>query len=157
MRPETKRLVDRLATRDGTTQSAMAEYLIEQGIAVRQVLDAMGKTLEEIEHGNADAALRRRGYSRHRIVIGDKAYGFWTEPGFPIETAGFTPWKEGELKTLYPDYDEAAPAPEVLPPVPPELAGIDPDRLVLVPIPGGGWKWEVGKAGWSSAQEGENK
>src|SRR5262249_24722504 len=81
VRPETKRLVDRLATRDGTTQSAMAEYLIEQGIAVRQVLDAMGKTLEEIEHGNADAALRRRGYSRHRIVIGDKAYGFWTEPG----------------------------------------------------------------------------
>ena len=84
VRPEIKRLVDRLATANGTTQSAQGEFLIEQGIAVRKVLDAMGKTLEEIERGNADAALRRRGYNHNRIVIGDKAWSFWTEPGFPI-------------------------------------------------------------------------
>jgi hypothetical protein len=159
VRPETKRLVDRMATRDGTTQSAMAEYLIEQGLAVRQVLDAMGKTLEEIERGNADAALRRRGYNHHRVVTGGKAWGVWTEPGFPTPTTGFKAWEQGELKALYPDYDEAAPVSEVteLPPLPPEMAGIDPNRLYLIPVPGGGLKWMVAKVGRSSSQEGEHK
>jgi hypothetical protein len=156
VRPETKRLVDRLATRDGTTQSAMAEYLIEQGIAVRQVLDAMGKTLEEIEQGNTDGAMRRRGYVSHRIMAGGRTWLLWTEPGFPIPTSGFKPWGPGELKALYPDYDETAPVSEAIqpPPVPPEFAGVDPDLLYLVAEPGGGWKWAVAKRG---RQEGETK
>jgi len=141
VRPEIKRLVDQRATANGTTQSAQAEFLIEQGLAVRQVLDAMGKTLQEIERGNVHAALRRRGYNHHRIVIGEKAWGFWTEPGFPIPTSGFKPWREGELKAAFPDYDDDAPAPVEPPPLPPDMAGIDPDRLYLVPVPGAGWKW----------------
>ena len=86
VRPETKRLVDRLATRDGTTQSAMAEYLIEQGLAVRQVLDAMGKTLQEIESGNVDAALSRLGYRpwRWRETVDGKTWTAWCEPGHPL-------------------------------------------------------------------------
>jgi hypothetical protein len=154
VRPALKRLVDRMATANGTTQSAAAEFLIEQGLAVRQVLDAMGKTLEEVEQDNTDAALRRRGYNRHRFVAGGRAWFFWTEPGFPIPTGGFKPWAEGELKALYPDHDEAASAPAELPPVPPELAGIDPDLLYLVEVPGEGWKWAVAKRG---RQEGEDK
>jgi hypothetical protein len=159
VRPALKRLVDEMATANGTTQSAQAEFLIEQGIAVRQVLDAMGKEAEEIAQGNADAALQRRGFNRHRILIGDKAWSFWTEPGFPIPTGGFKRWEEGELKALYPDHDEAAPVSEVIepPPLPPEMAGIDPDRLYLVAVPGGGWKWAVAKVGRSSSQEGENQ
>src|SRR5215471_14579986 len=108
VRPNIKRLVDKLATANGATQSAQAELLITQGLAVQRVLDAMGKTAEEIERGNVDAALRRRGYNHHRIVIGDKAWGFWTEPGFPIPTSGFKPWREGELKAAFPDYDDDA-------------------------------------------------
>jgi hypothetical protein len=153
VRPALKRLVDRVATANGTTQSAAAEFLIEQGIAVRQVLDAMGKEAEDIAQGNADTALRRRGYNRHRFVAGGRAWFFWTEPGFPIPTSGFEPWAEGELKALYPDYDEAASAPTELPPVPPELAEFDPDLLYCEWVPGG-WKWMVAKRG---RQEGENK
>lgn len=159
VRPEIKRLVDKMATANGFTQSAQAEALIELGLAMRATLDAMGKETEEIAQGNADAALRRRGYNHHRILIGDKAWSFWTEPGFPIPTSGFKPWREGELKAAYPDYDEAAPVSEVIepPPLPPEMAGIDPDLLYLVQVPGG-WKWAVGKAGRSSSSgEGENK
>lgn len=88
VRPETKRLVDRLATRDGTTQSAMAEYLIEQGIAVRQVLDAVGKTLQEIESGNlrnVHAALLRAGFTveRWRDPADGKIWKSYREPGYP--------------------------------------------------------------------------
>src|SRR5262245_29666762 len=86
VRPETKRLVDRLATRDGTTQSAMAEYLIEQGLAVRQVLDAVGKTLQEIESGNlrnVHAALLRAGFTVERYPVGNKIWKAYREPGYP--------------------------------------------------------------------------
>ena len=157
VRPEIKRLVDRLATANGTTQSAQGEFLIEQGIAVRKVLDAMGKTLEEIERGNADAALRRRGYNHNRIVIGDKAWSFWTEPGFPIPTSGFKPWREGELKAAFPDYDDAAPDSVEPPPLPPDMAGIDPDRLYLVPVPGEGWKWMAASPRAGAGPKGETK
>jgi hypothetical protein len=155
VRPALKRLVDQMATTNGTTQSAAAEFLIEQGIAVRAVLDAMGKTLADIERGNADAALRRKGYTPIRTTKGK----LWAEPGFPIPTSGFEPWAEGELKALYPDYVETVPGAEVIepPPLPPEMAEIDPDRLYLVSVPGGGWKWAVAKVGRSNSQEGENK
>jgi hypothetical protein len=84
VRPSTKQLVDRLATRDGTTQSAMAEYLIEQGIAVRQVLDAMGKTVEEIQSGNVHAALLRAGFAVERYTDPDgKIWKAYREPGYP--------------------------------------------------------------------------
>ena len=84
VRPSTKQLVDRLAARDGTTQSAMAEYLIEQGIAVRQVLDAMGKTVQEIQDGNVHAALLRAGYTVE--CYSDPTGKIWKayrEPGHP--------------------------------------------------------------------------
>ena len=86
VRPEIKRLVDRLATANGITQSAQAELLIEQGVAVRQVLDTMNKTLEEIERSdvtNINAALWRRGYRPWREWIDGKAWTAWCEPGHP--------------------------------------------------------------------------
>jgi hypothetical protein len=157
VRPRIKQLVDRQATANGITQSAQAEFLIEQGLAVRQVLDAMGKTLEEIERGNAEAALRRRGYNHHRVVTGGKAWSVWTEPGFPLPTSGFKPWAEGELKATFPDYDENTPDPVELPPLPPDMAEIDPDRLYLVPVPGEGWKWTVAPPRGGAGPKGERK
>jgi hypothetical protein len=96
VRPALKRLVDQMATANGTTQSAAAEFLIEQGIAVRQVLDAMGKEVEDIAKGNADAALRRRGYQSHRVVAAGRAWTVWAEPGFPMRTSGFEAWTAEE-------------------------------------------------------------
>jgi|AmaraimetFIIA100_FD_contig_123_41389_length_5593_multi_4_in_1_out_0_2 hypothetical protein len=161
VRPQIKRLVDKLATANGITQSAQGEMLIEQGIAVRQVLDAMSRETVEIERGNADAALRRRGYSRHRMLIGDRVWNFWTEPGFPITTSSFRPWRKGELKAAFPDHDEDGPPEGVIeieePPLPPEMAGTDPDRRYLEWVKGEGWKWRVAKAGWSSSPEGKTK
>jgi hypothetical protein len=160
VRPEIKRLVDKLATANGITQSAQGEMLIEQGLAVRQVLDAMGKEMEEIERGNVEMALRRKGYTPIYTVKDGKEWKLWAEPGYPgIQTSGFEAWQPGELKAAYPDYDEDAPS-EVteLPPLPPEMAGIDPDRLYLEMVKGEGLKWRVGKAGWPSSRgEGENK
>jgi hypothetical protein len=83
VRPEIKRLVDQRATANGTTQSAQAEFLIEQGLAVRQVLDAMGKTLAEIEQSNVTAALWRLGYRPWRESIDGKTWTSWCEPGHP--------------------------------------------------------------------------
>ena len=161
VRPEIKRLVDKLATANGFTQSAQAEFLIAQGLNIQRVLDAMGKTLEEIERGNADAALRRRGYSHHRIVIGDKAWSFWTQPGLPIPTSGFKPWREGELKAAFPDYDEDGPPEGVIeiqePPLPREMAGTDPDRRYLEWVKGEGWKWMAASSRAGAGPKGETK
>lgn len=89
VRPDIKRLVDKLATANGITQSAQGEFLIEQGLAVRQVLDAMGTTLEEIERGNVEAALRRLGYRPWRVTGSDgKVYKAWCEPGHPAARVG---------------------------------------------------------------------
>ena len=86
VRPEIKRRVDELATINGITQSAQAGFLIEQGIAVRQVLDAMGKTLAELERGNVDSALPRLGYQpwRWRETVDGKTWTAWCEPGHPL-------------------------------------------------------------------------
>ena len=100
IRPALKRQIDRLATINGTTLSAQAEYLIEQGLAVRQVLDAMGKEVEDIAKGNADAALRRRGYQSHRVVAAGRAWTVWAEPGFPIPTSGFEGWTAEEAEAM---------------------------------------------------------
>jgi hypothetical protein len=43
------------------------------------------------------------------------------------------------------------------PPLPPEMAGTDPDRRYLEWVKGEGWKWRVAKAGWSSSPEGKTK
>jgi hypothetical protein len=83
VRPQIKRLVNRLATANGTTQSAAGELLIERGLAVQTVLDAMGKTLEEVERGNVEAALWRLGYRPHREMIDGKVWKSWCEPGHP--------------------------------------------------------------------------
>ena len=83
VRPEIKRLVDQRATANGTTQSAQAEFLIEQGLAVRQVLDAMGKDLMALERGNVDSALWRLGYRPWRESIDGKTWTSWCEPGHP--------------------------------------------------------------------------
>jgi hypothetical protein len=86
VRPQIKRLVDRLATENGVTQSAQGEFLIQQGIVVQQVLDALGKTLQEVERGDpkaVKAALWRLGYRPRREWIGGKVWTSWCEPGHP--------------------------------------------------------------------------
>jgi predicted transcriptional regulator len=89
VRPDIKRRVDKLATANGITQSAQGEALIEQGLAVRQVLDAMDKTLAEIEAGNVHAALLRLGYSVERYTDPNgKTWMAYREPGHP---AGVSP------------------------------------------------------------------
>jgi hypothetical protein len=173
VRPEIKRLVDKLATASGITQSAQGEMLIEQGIAVRQVLDAMGKEADDIARGNVEVALRRLGYQRHRIAIENRVWSFWAEPGFPIarvfgstpvaqsQGGDFEPYKEGELKQHYPDWSDDAPdAPDELPPVPSHLAAVDPDTLYLEWSSNEGWTWKEGRAGWQkkpNPPEGETK
>ena len=108
VRPALKRLVDQMATANGTTQSAAAEFLIEQGIAVRQVLDAMGKEVEDIAKGNADAALRRRGYQSHRVVAAGRAWTVWAEPDFPLAASGFEGWTEEEREAMRAGQEEPA-------------------------------------------------
>jgi hypothetical protein len=95
VRPEIKRQVDKLATANGTTQSAQAELLIIQGLNIQRVLDAMGKTAEEIESGNVNAALSRLGYRPRREWIGDRAWTSWCEPGHP-RADEIDPGKSGE-------------------------------------------------------------
>jgi len=108
IRPALKRQIDRLATINGTTLSAQAEYLIEQGLAVRQVLDAMGKEVEDIAKGNADAALRRRGYQSHRVVAAGRAWTVWAEPDFPLAASGFEGWTEEEREAMRAGQEEPA-------------------------------------------------
>jgi hypothetical protein len=82
VRPAIKSLVDKMAQKNGITQSAQAEMLIEVGLAMRAMLDAMGKDTAEIEQGNVAAALRRRGYDRRCIPIEGEERTIWVEPGF---------------------------------------------------------------------------
>jgi hypothetical protein len=105
VRPEIKRLVDQRATASGTTQSAQAEFLIEQGLVVRQVIEAMGKTLAEIERGNVHATLLRAGWTVERYTDPNdgKTWKAYREPGYPpivregTFVSGLEP-QEGEAK-----------------------------------------------------------
>ena len=86
VRPDIKRRVDQLATANGITQSAQGGFLIEQGLAVHQVLNATGKTLQDIESGNlrnVHAALLRAGFTVERYPVGDKVWKSYREPGYP--------------------------------------------------------------------------
>lgn len=150
VRPKIKRLVDKMAAADGITQSAQGEALIEQGLAVRKALDAVDRDTAEIEKGHVEGVLRRKGYTPIYTVKDGKGWKLWAEPGFPgIQRSGFELWQPGELEAAYPDYKDtpAAPSEAEIPPVPPELTGIDPDLLYLEPVKGEGWKWRVAKAG----------
>ena len=72
-----KNRIDADAHANGRTQSAQAELMLEKLYAYEATLAGMKVTLEEIEAGNVDAALRRRGYhplrSPHGII--------WLPPG----------------------------------------------------------------------------
>jgi hypothetical protein len=99
IRPALKRLIARLATENGTTLSSQTEFMLEQSIAVKQMLDAMGRDAEEIAAGNADAALRRRGFTHHRIIADGRAWSVWAEPGCPLFPAsGFVEPTAEELE-----------------------------------------------------------
>jgi hypothetical protein len=155
---KTKALLLKAMQESGRTISREAEHLIEKALAYDSMLASMKRTLEEMERGNVEAALHRLGYPMQRQIIAGKGWKAWGEPGHPlIPVSGFEPWKEGELKQHFPDWTDDAPELVKLPPLPPEMAGIDPDLLYLVQVPGG-LKWMVAKAGRpSSSGEGENK
>jgi hypothetical protein len=143
---KTKALLLKAMQQSGRTISREAEHLIEKALAYDGWLVAQKRTLEEMERGNVEAVLHRLGYPMERRIIAGKAWKAWGEPEHPgIQPSGFEPWKEGELKQLFPGWTDDEP-PEgtteiTAPPLPPHLAKSDPDRLYLV-WTNEGWQWE---------------
>jgi hypothetical protein len=71
VRPEIKKAIDKAATDNGRTQAQEAEFLIERGLAVDQILAAMGTTAAQIAKGNLEAELLRSGAVRIRLTDGE--------------------------------------------------------------------------------------
>jgi predicted transcriptional regulator len=92
MSPELKARIDEAAQAAGRTQSQEAELLLEQSLAVRDVLGAMRTTISEIARGHAEANFRRRGYAVIHSPHGD----IWIPPGHPAtpQPSGFIPPEE---------------------------------------------------------------
>jgi predicted transcriptional regulator len=87
--PELKQRVDEAARASGRTQSQEAEQLIEQGLAVRDVLGSLRTTIPEVARRQAEANFRERGYT----VIHDPHGDIWLPPGHPAKppSSGFIP------------------------------------------------------------------
>jgi hypothetical protein len=77
--PELKHRIE-LATRgSGRTMAAEAEALIEQGLAVVDVLTSLRTTVAELARRQAEKNFRERGYT----VIHDPHGDIWLPPGHP--------------------------------------------------------------------------
>jgi hypothetical protein len=77
--PELKHRIE-LATRgSGRTMAAEAEALIEQGLAVADVLTSLRTTVAELARRQAEKNFRERGY----VVIHDPHGDIWLPPGHP--------------------------------------------------------------------------
>jgi hypothetical protein len=88
-----KRHIDSEARASGRTQSQEAEALIERALQYDRVLQAMGTTVEKIEWGSIEAALRRRGYTAIHHPRGD----IWLPPGYRMERSpGFMTQEESD-------------------------------------------------------------
>jgi len=87
-----KDLLDAQAKVSGRTQSQEAEMMIERTIHYDRAFAAMKMTLEEIERGNLEAELQRKGYSFLRTEHGK----VWLPPDYPGERSGFIPPKKSE-------------------------------------------------------------
>ena len=69
----------------GSTQSQVAERLIEGALHYDRMLSAMNTTMDEIRRGNLEAAFRAEGYSPIHSIHGK----IWVPPDYPIGHSGF--------------------------------------------------------------------
>jgi hypothetical protein len=92
--PKLKRRVEKAAQDNGRTMAAEAEALIEQGLAVTDVLTSMNTTLPELAQGRAEANFRERGYAWTHTPYGK----IWWPPGHPDAPprSGFIPSEKEE-------------------------------------------------------------
>jgi len=83
---EVKQQIEEAARASGRTQSQEAEHLIERALLVERLMQSMRTTVEQVERGNFEAALYRRGFTQIRDARGT----LWAPPGYPgIERSGF--------------------------------------------------------------------
>jgi hypothetical protein len=92
MTPETKERLDASALKSGRSQSAEIEFLIEQALAPYAMLEAMRKTIAEVERGNVEAAFRRLGFTPLHTSHG----AVWLPPGYPVPRSGFIDQDQSE-------------------------------------------------------------
>jgi hypothetical protein len=77
--PELKHRIELITRGSGRTMAAEAEALIEQGLAVADVLTALRTTVDELARRQAEKNFRERGYT----VIHDPHGDIWLPPGHP--------------------------------------------------------------------------
>jgi hypothetical protein len=82
---ETKQLLDDIARRTGSTQSQVAERLIDRALHYDRMLSAMNTTMDNIRRGNLEAAFRSEGYSPIHSPYGN----VWVPRDYPIERGDF--------------------------------------------------------------------
>ena len=81
---EMKNRVLAAARASGRSVSREAEHQLERALAVEDALAAMHTSFAEIQKGNFEAELWRRGYTPIRQPGHDwKHWKLWAEPGFP--------------------------------------------------------------------------
>jgi hypothetical protein len=92
---EMKNLIDQEARRSGRTQSQVTELLLEKAITYERVVSGLNTTLEQIQRGHLEAALRADGYRAVHSPYGD----IWLPRDYPLgQRSGFKPWDEGEVE-----------------------------------------------------------
>lgn len=84
---EIKQLLDKTAHDTGSTQSQVAERLIERALHYDRMLLAMNTTMDEIRRGNLEGAFRSEGYFSVRSPYGN----IWYPRDFPTEQTRFVP------------------------------------------------------------------
>jgi hypothetical protein len=82
---EIKQMLDETARRTGSTQSQVAERLIDRALHFDRMLSAMNTTMDEIRRGNLEGAFRSEGYSPIHSPYGK----IWVPRDYPIERSGF--------------------------------------------------------------------
>jgi|SRR4051794_34674824 hypothetical protein len=68
---DVKRLIDSQAKKTGSSQSQVAEQLIQRALQYDRTLKAMGTTLSEIEQQSEDAVRHRAGLTKVRGLSAD--------------------------------------------------------------------------------------
>src|SRR5262245_14717200 len=88
----TKARIASRAKATGRTIAREAEIMIEGFLVYLEMQEQNRTTLEEIHKGNIEGTLWRLGYTPHRHIKDNKAWKYWTEPGFPgVERSEFAP------------------------------------------------------------------
>jgi predicted transcriptional regulator len=82
---EIKQMLDQTAKATGSTQSQVAERLIDRALHYDRMLSAMNTTMDAIRRGNFKAAAQSEGYSPIHTPYGD----VFVPPDYPIERSGF--------------------------------------------------------------------